>query len=185
MFCDKPNKSVFLILNMLTIRIANEGDVNLLSTLCSKTFDEAFAKDNSAEDMQLYLSENFQPEQIENELQNQGVRFFIAFVNKEAAGYAKMSCKEPPEALSNKNAMEIERIYILEKFQKQKVGAALMQCCILHARELNKQILWLGVWEHNEKAKTFYERFGFIKFGVHDFLLGKDVQQDHLMMLAL
>ena len=29
------------------------------------------------------------------------------------------------------------------------------------AAKKNYELMWLGVWEHNEKAKAFYKKFGF------------------------
>jgi ribosomal protein S18 acetylase RimI-like enzyme len=45
--------------------------------------------------------------------------------------------------------------------------------------------LWLGVWEHNHRAKAFYERWGFVPVGTETFLLGSDEQADVLMQLVL
>jgi ribosomal protein S18 acetylase RimI-like enzyme len=45
--------------------------------------------------------------------------------------------------------------------------------------------LWLGVWEHNDRAIEFYKRQGFVDVGQHDFWLGKDRQIDRIMQLTL
>jgi ribosomal protein S18 acetylase RimI-like enzyme len=47
------------------------------------------------------------------------------------------------------------------------------------------QYLWLGVWEHNQKAINFYERNGFVTFGSHNFMLGNDKQTDLLMRRSI
>jgi ribosomal protein S18 acetylase RimI-like enzyme len=56
-----------------------------------------------------------------------------------------------------------------------------MQNCIDKAIELKKEIIWLGVWEKNTKAISFYSKWGFIKFAEHPFVLGDDIQNDWLM----
>ena len=81
--------------------------------------------------------------------------------------------------------MEIERLYVFKKFHDKKIGAALMQSCIDVALKQKCEIIWLGVWEHNAKAISFYEKWGFTKFGSHDFILGDDIQKDFLMMKDL
>ena len=60
-----------------------------------------------------------------------------------------------------------------------------MDECIAIAKAKNRDYIWLGVWERNFKAIKFYERFGFKKFGEHEFVLGDDVQTDWLMALEL
>jgi ribosomal protein S18 acetylase RimI-like enzyme len=42
-------------------------------------------------------------------------------------------------------------------------------------------MIWLGVWEHNEHAISFYKKFGFEQFGDHIFMLGNDAQTDLLL----
>jgi ribosomal protein S18 acetylase RimI-like enzyme len=56
-----------------------------------------------------------------------------------------------------------------------------MQSCIAIAKQKAKEVVWLGVWEKNQRAIDFYLKFGFEKFGECDFLLGDDVQRDWLM----
>ncbi|HTE12726.1 MAG TPA: GNAT family N-acetyltransferase, partial [Chitinophagaceae bacterium] len=83
--------------------------------------------------------------------------------------------------LEDAEAIEIGRIYAVQKTIGLGVGKALMQACIGIAKEKNKQLIWLGVWERNQRAISFYSKFGFEKFGEHDFVLGNDVQTDWLM----
>ena len=45
--------------------------------------------------------------------------------------------------------------------------------------------VWLGVWEHNRRARAFYERWGFRPVGAETFRLGSDDQLDLLMELRL
>ena len=53
------------------------------------------------------------------------------------------------------------------------------------AQAKNKQLVWLGVWEHNYRAIDFYTRWGFSKFGEHPFILGTDMQTDWMMVKHL
>ena len=60
-----------------------------------------------------------------------------------------------------------------------------MKKCLDLASELKKELVWLGVWEHNPRAIDFYKKFGFEKFGTHIFYLGDDAQEDWLMLKRL
>ena len=46
---------------------------------------------------------------------------------------------------------------------------------------MNKQVIWLSVWEKNQRAIDFYNRWGFEKFADHTFILGNEVQNDWLL----
>ena len=57
----------------------------------------------------------------------------------------------------------------------------LLEHTISLAIEHGKKYVWLGVWEHNERAKRFYEKNGFYRIGAHSFVVGDDVQTDYVM----
>jgi ribosomal protein S18 acetylase RimI-like enzyme len=88
---------------------------------------------------------------------------------------------EHPEHLENSAAIEIVRIYSIASMIGKGIGRLLMQTCIDIARKKNKAIVWLGVWEKNQRAIDFYTAWGFEKFGEQNFILGNDVQTDWLM----
>jgi len=60
-----------------------------------------------------------------------------------------------------------------------------MNTCLEYAREGGHDVVWLGVWEHNERAIAFYKKWGFTQFGEHTFMLGKDAQTDWLLKKEL
>ena len=78
-------------------------------------------------------------------------------------------------------ALEIERIYVLGEHHGKHIGKQLLHFAIDIAVDKQFNYIWLGVWEHNNKAIGFYERNGFAVFSSHEFLLGDDRQTDLLM----
>lgn len=170
---------------MITIRKAENNDVSLIVQLSSETFYESYAAFNTEENMKLYVEQHFEVNHIDNELKNLNSHLLLAYNNDEISGYSKMSMHHAPAQLSNYKTIEIERFYVLRKFQRNKIGTALMNHCIQFAKSNNKEVLWLGVWEQNNKAIKFYEHYGFKKYGVQDFVFGNDVQQDYIMALML
>ena len=53
------------------------------------------------------------------------------------------------------------------------------------AIERNKDKIWLGVWEKNESAITFYNKIGFVQTGTHSFFMGEEEQIDFIMTKTL
>ena len=107
--------------------------------------------------------------------------FLLAERYDEIIGYARVRNSETPEALVNYKAIEIERLYTDKRFLGKRVGYLLMSQCLQYARENNFDVVWLGVWEHNERAIAFYRKWNFERFGEHTFMLGNDAQIDWLM----
>jgi diamine N-acetyltransferase len=167
------------------LRIGDVTDASALSAIARETFYESFAHENDEEDMRLYLETNFLPQQIEDELKDKRTTFFLAYAGEELAGYAKVSLKAPEKMDKDVSGLEVERIYVRSRHQRRNIGQKLLDQCLAHARAYAVEVVWLGVWQHNKKAVAFYKRNSFVQYGEHDFVLGKDVQTDWLMMLEI
>ena len=165
----------------VVIRSAIKEDAWLIADISRQTFYETFAAHNSVADMDIFLSEQFTRGKLMMEVGTPGLYFFLAYVDDVVAGYLKLREGNHPKGITNKNALEIARIYVLKDFAGKGVGKALMNKSIEMAAELKKDALWLGVWEKNKKAIEFYNNWGFKRFSEQDFLLGKDLQIDWLM----
>ncbi len=169
----------------LTIRFAEPADASLIADISRKTFYDTFAAVNTSHNIHLFMSEQFSREALINEvLTNDGI-FLLAYLGEELAGYVRMREGEKHPTFMNQPSIEIARIYVDNTFIGKNAGGRLMQECIRIATEMNRIILWLGVWEHNDRAIAFYTKWGFEKFGEHEFVLGTDIQTDWLMKKKL
>jgi diamine N-acetyltransferase len=169
----------------IVIKTATEKDTLLIKNLSWQTFFDTFHQQNSREDMELFLRNNFNQEAVRVEITNPNNTFLVAYIKREAVGYAKLSESENPEELNGANSIEISRIYSVKEKIGSGVGKTLMEKSFEVARKKDKEVVWLGVWEHNQRAIQFYRRFGFEKFGEHIFMLGNDKQNDWLMKKRL
>lgn len=164
----------------LHIRRATTADASLLSSLSEITFFDTFKDTCTHEDMLGFIKDNFSVGQLEKELQDDDDYYFIAFVNEIPVAYLRI--KEDVsgvEIIKRHKAIELKRIYVLKEYHLQKIGAALMNFALNFATENNYELIWLGVWEFNERAKAFYEKFGFIDSGAtHPFPIGNTPQTD-------
>lgn len=167
------------------IRRANPDDAGLLAGLGARTFSETFAADNSPEDMAAYLAASFNPAQQTAELNDPASTFFIAEVGGCAAGYAQLHAGAPAEGVEGPQPVELLRLYVSREWLGRGVGEALMRACVDEARRTGYQTIWLGVWERNGRAQTFYRKWDFRAVGEHVFQLGSDPQRDILMERAL
>lgn len=172
--------------------LATAADAGLIADLSRRTFHDAFAAHNTPENMHKFMTEQFTREGLMEEVLASPSMFILAEIMREPAGYARLRSSAPAsgpaaasQALTGLPSIEIARIYALQSMLGKGVGHALMARCIAVAGELGRKVVWLGVWEHNQRAIEFYRRWGFEKFGEHDFLLGDDLQKDWLMRKAL
>lgn len=83
------------------------------------------------------------------------------------------------------NALEVERIYLREKFQHQGLGLVLIKYAEKIARNEEKDYMWLGVYEKNFVAQKFYAKDGFERVSQHVYQVGDDPQIDYLLVKEL
>jgi ribosomal protein S18 acetylase RimI-like enzyme len=165
----------------LSIRPVLKEEARLIARISHQTFYDTFASDNRPEDMRKFLTEQFTLGKLILEVSDPANTFFVAEEHSSIAGYAKLRDGRVPEAIRNFSCLEIARLYALAPYIGKGVGSILMQHCINYARQKDKEFVWLGVWEKNQRAIEFYHRWGFQKFDETDFLLGDDIQNDWLM----
>ena len=167
------------------IRSASPADNTLLADLGRETFFETFAAENTPENMAAYLSEAFSPEKQGSELADPATRFLIVEETGQAIGYARLRSGQAPAAIVGKMPIEIVRFYVRKSWIGKGVGAQLMQACLLEAETAASDVVWLDVWERNQRAIAFYRQWEFVEVGAQPFQLGEDRQRDLLMARAL
>ena len=170
---------------VIDIKRVTTNDVEQLQEISRTTFYETFSAVNKEENIQQYLAERFSLEKLKAELSNPLSHFYFAIQDNTAIGYLKLNFGQAQTELQDDRAMEIERIYVRGSFHGKKIGQLLYQKSIEVAKEVNAGYIWLGVWESNARAISFYKKNGFMEFDRHIFKLGNDEQTDIMMKLEL
>jgi ribosomal protein S18 acetylase RimI-like enzyme len=156
-------------------------DASLIARIGAATFEAAFGADNTPEDMNEYLAANFNLANIQAHLADPLSSYLLGYESGQVFGYAMFRVGEAPEAVGGPNPIELVRFYVDQNFIGQGYGSALMQACIDEATRDGYTPIWLGVWEKNDRAIGFYEKWGFTRVGMKQFVLGTDPQTDVIM----
>jgi ribosomal protein S18 acetylase RimI-like enzyme len=167
------------------IRQATTENAKLLADLGRHTFRDTFAADNTPENLELYLSQAYGEEKQLAELRDPTASFFLAFTGPRALGYLKLRSRSVPPCVIGPSPIEIERFYVDRPFWGRGVADALMERANQVAQQCGCRTIWLGVWEHNARAKAFYHRWGFQDVGSQLFVLGTDPQTDRILVRQL
>ncbi|GAB3494251.1 GNAT family N-acetyltransferase [Spirosoma knui] len=171
----------------MTIRPAAVTDAALLTDLAITTMREAFGPPhNPIHLVDEYIQSAINERILTAELADPRSTFFLMLSDEGTAiGYAKMRRHAPPRRMSERKAIEIQRIYLLQAHIGQGQGRLLMQHCLNWAGEQGFMAVWLGVWERNERALAFYKKLGFDRFGFHYFQFGSERQRDYWLQKQL
>jgi diamine N-acetyltransferase len=168
-----------------TIRRAVSADAALLTEIGARTFSETFAADNTPENMAAYLAASFNSKLQAAELGDTRFIFLIAELDGLAVGYAKLHSGKAADGVEGEKPIELVRLYVSKEWLRHGVGEALMRACIAESCQQGYQTLWLGVWERNNRARSFYRKWEFREVGEYIFQLGNDPQTDILMQRSL
>jgi ribosomal protein S18 acetylase RimI-like enzyme len=166
---------------MISVRLAQTGDHEILADLGRRAFQEAFGRFHDPDDMQAYLDLSFNHETIRIALTYPENTFLIAFWDDEPVGYAKLKRGPAPAELQGYKSIQMERIYALQDYIGKKVGKELMTASLKIASAEKFEKIWLGVWEQNHTAVAFYKKWEFEVIGNRQFEIGNEIHDDFVM----
>ncbi len=170
---------------MLSIRLTRYEDVPALQRIAIETQLTTFGPHNAEANVNAYIDRAYGLDTLQKELTEPASRNYLAFFENELAGFMRLRESTEVEHLLGKDTVELQRLYVLEKFHGQKIGAALMHEAMDYAKRTDYTWIWLGVWEENLKAQQFYIRWGFERFSEHVFQMGEDAQTDWLLKIKV
>ncbi len=169
----------------ITINRLSEQDLQPLIFISKKTFDDTFRPDNKDYIIDHYLETSFTEEKMKAQLNNPNSEFYFAYSDNDVAGYLKININDAQTEAMGEDTLEIERIYVDNRYQKQGIGKHLYNKAIERAKYYHLKKVWLGVWEHNQNALAFYNRMGFKHIDSHVFQMGDEAQTDFIMELKI
>ena len=167
---------------MSSIRRADVRDAATLAELAEATFRDAFAADNTAQDMELHCARHFGPLIQRRELADPDVVTLLAEDSGSAAGFVQLRWQAPPSFVDSQRSVEIWRFYVRRAWHGLGVARELMAETLRWAQAQRADIVWLGVWERNPRAIAFYRKAGFEARGHKLFQVGSDPQRDIVMV---
>jgi len=167
------------------IRIATHSDFSKLLDFARENFILTYADQNDPEDFEMYLKHAFDPNLFKIEFEMPGTTFYLCEIDNDLMGYYKMNVGEAQTEPDHPKSAEIERIYVSQELKGRGLGKAMIRHACQIASDYKLKYIWLGVWEQNPEAISFYQRMGFEEIDTHIFQMGNDAQTDKIMRLMI
>lgn len=164
-----------------SIRLAVAADAARLAEFGARTFEDAFGTDNIPENMSLYLARTYGVAHQTAELDDPAMSTIVAESGGRLAGFAQLRVGPAPESVTGGAPIELLRFYVDRPWHGRGLALALMAAVDREAARRGAAVVWLSVWERNERAKAFYRKCGFADVGSKVFVLGTDRQRDRVM----
>ena len=166
---------------LATIRNAIPSDAQRLSQLAERTFRDTFGAMNTTEDMDLHVRASYSETIQGNEIATPSMATLLCEQEENLIAFAQLRWTGAPPCIVAQSPGEIQRLYVAADWHSQGIAQVLMQACIEEMKSHGTDVIWLGVWERNPRAISFYKKLGFVEVGNHVFSLGHDLQRDIIM----
>jgi ribosomal protein S18 acetylase RimI-like enzyme len=170
---------------MSRIRQATEHDAVALAELAERTFRATFADDNKVADIDLHCRSRYGAEIQAAEICDPARTTVVFEIDNHLVGYGQLRWESAPPCVAAAKPAEIQRLYVDAPWHGKGVAAALMDSLLRYAATGKADVVWLGVWEKNPRAISFYAKSGFSIVGHHVFVLGSDPQRDLVLAKRL
>ena len=136
-------------------------------------------------DLASYLERSFAVEKIAAGIQHPAQAFFVCLQGDQPVGFAQLAHRSLQQQLPSERLGELQKLYVLKSHQGTGAGPALLQAAIEEAKTQQPEFLWLDVLRQNDRARIFYERYGFVRQDQHTYVIGTQPFSFDLMVLAL
>jgi ribosomal protein S18 acetylase RimI-like enzyme len=167
------------------LRIANPQDAAALAQIAEATFRATFGATNSSAHMDAHCRESYSAALQAAELADPNMATWVAEHAGDLVAYAQLRWGTAPACVRAQRPGEIYRFYVADAWHGKGIAQQLMQACIAAISQRGCDGAWLGVWERNPRAISFYQKFGFREVGEHSFDLGGDLQRDLVMARSI
>src|SRR5258708_36957726 len=111
---------------MIAIKKVEIADLDILLAYSKKTFYEFFAPVNDPANMAAYFVIAFTSECMLGQLTNPDSHFYFALDEGNIIGYIKLNFNDTQTEFRDKNALEIERIYVSGEHHGKYVGKQML-----------------------------------------------------------
>ncbi|MGZ0701072.1 N-acetyltransferase family protein [Pseudomonas piscis] len=168
---------------MITIREAEQHDLEALQTIGRATYREHFASIWSADGMQRFLDQDFAPQVLEQSLAARHQHLWLLALDAQQTpiGFAKLNWNRPMPG-SDLPGAELQKIYLLKSQAGQGQGRVLLDQVLRQASQAGARYLWLDVLKSNAGARRFYESAGLRQ--VSEVPFSTDLEQIGMWVMA-
>ncbi|AXJ95527.1 MULTISPECIES: GNAT family N-acetyltransferase [unclassified Sphingomonas] len=166
-----------------TLRPATRDDAPAIAALMRDSFTATFGHLYAPADLAAFL-DGLTLARWQAEIADPAFAFLLAEAEGRLLGFAKLGPHSLPVTPTGP-MIELRQLYLADAAQGTGLAQRMMDWAIATARERGAAEVFLSVYVDNDRARRFYERYGFVRVGRYDFMVGNHRDEDDLMRLAL
>ncbi len=174
-----------MLAERVTLVEPNASLLEALLPIARQIFSDAFAHNYDGPAFETYCDRVYKPGGImSQDFGVSEVEWRVAVAEGAPIGYAKLTPLRAPFETAAEGALEMQQLYVLRAWHGTGVADRLADWALQAARKKGAPELYLTVFDHNERAKRFYSRLGFLEVGRCTFQLGERIDDDRIWRLT-
>jgi ribosomal protein S18 acetylase RimI-like enzyme len=150
----------------ITILKAGIHQIPIISSLANEVWPDAYRNILSVEQLDYMLDLIYSNDSLQRQMTNEQQRFLLIYLAQKPVGFAAFSMVAAPATF------KLHKLYVRTDLQGSGLGKALLDEVEEQVKQQNGTALLLNVNRHN-KAKSFYEKHGFVVIKEEDIDIGK------------
>jgi ribosomal protein S18 acetylase RimI-like enzyme len=161
--------------NHFQIIKADDSHAGFLADFGRRSFVDAYKETLSLRDLQEYTKDAFSKSNISAEINDPSVIFFVCKdIESNLCGYSKLILSPPPACIDPDRTIELQRLYVDERYRGQGIGKLLSMHAESHTGNRGFYSIWLRVWDGNIIARKIYSRWNYSMVGKERYQVGED-----------
>jgi diamine N-acetyltransferase len=167
----------------LTYRDATAADAATLDRVFDTVFCDTFAHLYRPEDLNAFLS-SFGIADWERQLSDPAYIVRVAEADGKIVGFLKLGPLKLPIEVDGP-ALLLDQLYLMKEHHGAGIAQALMDWAFEEAVRRGALQLFLTVYVDNNRARSFYDHYGFEPVGRYEFMVGSQADEDIVMRKIL
>lgn len=147
------------------LRVATRTDAACIGVLASQVFVDTYAPAGIRPALAAEVLDHFSTNAVARLLDQPATIFIVAEIANHMVGFVQLTRGATHAAIGPGNAVELDRLYVLSRFNGRGIGTQLLQRAQAWSAAQGAATLWLTAWVGNHHALAYYARRGFEDIG--------------------
>ena len=97
----------------IDIQLMQTENLQLLHAICCDAYSQNFAHHWEEGGLENYLGDVFGIEKLRTELSNNGIQYYVAFVEEQPVAFMKLNLASNLPGLATEEGIELDKVYLL------------------------------------------------------------------------
>lgn len=169
----------------IRFRVAVPADGLCIAVLATQVFLDTYATQGIRPSIAAEVLEQLSTSAIAAEMSLPASSFLLAELAGHLIGFAQWSHGSTHELVQSDTCVELNRLYVQERFCGKGIGKALLLQAQDMAAARGASALWLTAWVGNQRALAFYAACGYQDLGATLYVFQHEQHENRVFAKAL